>query len=283
MTGGLVVVTGGTGVLGRAVVERLLAQGRDVRVVSRRPAPGGERRYGWAVADLRSGSGVAEALAGAEVVVDCATGFGRGQDAVLARNLAAGAKAAGTVAGRDAGKVASKDAAPAPHLIYVSIVGVDRIPLGYYKGKSESEQVFARSGLPYTIQRATQFHDLLRTMFATAAKAPVVPVPALRFQPIDVRDVAVRLAELAAAEPACGRAPDIGGPAARDARDLARAYLTATGRAGRPVLPLSVPGRIFGALRAGANLVPGEPYGRIGFEEYLAGLPAPKRLAYRKR
>ncbi|MBF9070706.1 SDR family oxidoreductase [Streptacidiphilus fuscans] len=271
MSGGLVVVTGGTGVLGRAVVERLVEQGREVRVVSRRPASGGERPYGWAVADLRSGSGVAEALAGADVVVHCATAFGRGQEAALARNLVAGAQAAG------------EGAARAPHVIYVSIVGIDRIPFGYYKGKLESERVFARSGLPYTIQRATQFHDLVRTLFAGAAKLPLVPVPSVRFQPIDVRDVAVRLAELAAAEPACGRAPDIGGPAVREARDLARAYLAATGREGRPLLPLSLPGRAFGALRAGANLVPGEPYGRIGFEEYLAGLPAPKRLAYRKQ
>ncbi|MEY9938183.1 SDR family oxidoreductase [Streptacidiphilus sp. MAP5-3] len=272
MSGGTVVVTGGTGVLGRVVVERLVEQGRDVRVVSRRPATGGERAYGWAVADLQRGSGVAEALDGADVVVHCATAFGRGQEAALARNLVAGARAAGATA-----------SGGGPHLVYVSIVGIDRIPLGYYRAKAEAEQVFATSGLPYTIQRATQFHDLVRTLFAAAAKLPVVPVPSVRFQPIDVRDVAVRLAELAAAEPVGGQAPDIGGPAARDARDLARAYLAATGRAGRPLLPLRLPGRAFGALRAGANLVPGEPYGRIGFEEYLAGLDAPKRLAYRKR
>ncbi|WP_042383934.1 SDR family oxidoreductase [Streptacidiphilus melanogenes] len=265
-----IVVTGGTGVLGRAVVGRLPTEGQPVRVVSRRPRPGsGAEAYEWATADLRSGAGAgagaAEAVRGARAVIHCASGFRRGEEEAMARTVVAAARGA---------------AAP-PHLVYVSIVGVDRIPFGYYKAKLAAEQVFAASGLPFTVQRATQFHDLLRALFAFSAKAPAAPVPALRFQPIDVRDVAVRLAELALAEPVDGRAPDIGGPEVRDARELARVYLAATGRGRRPVLPVGVPGRVFGAFRAGENLVPGEPYGRIRFEEYLAGLDAPRSASYR--
>ncbi|WP_042369755.1 SDR family oxidoreductase [Streptacidiphilus neutrinimicus] len=261
-----IVVTGGTGVLGRAVVERLLTEGQPVRVVSRRPRPErGAKAYEWATADLRSGAGAGEAVRGARAVVHCASGVRRGEEEAMARTVIAAARGA---------------AAP-PHLVYVSIVGVDRIPFGYYRAKLAAEQVFAASGLPYTVQRATQFHDLLRAMFAFGAKAPLVPVPALRFQPIDVRDVAVRLAELALASPADGRASDIGGPRIRGARELARVYLAATGRGRRPVLPVRLPGRVFGAFRAGANLVPREPYGRIGFEEYLAGLDAPRSASYR--
>jgi uncharacterized protein YbjT (DUF2867 family) len=265
-----IVVTGGTGVLGRAVVGRLLADGRPVRVVSRRVRPEqGAEAYEWATADLRSGAdagaGAAEALRGAGAVIHCASGFRRGEEEAIARTVVAAARGA---------------AAP-PHLVYVSIVGVDRIPFGYYRSKLAAEQVFASSGLPYTVQRATQFHDLLRALFAASAKAPVVAVPALRFQPIDVRDVAVRLAELAAAAPMDGRAPDIGGPRVRDARELARVYLAATGRGRRPLLPVGLPGRVFGAFRAGGNLVPGAPFGTIGFEDYLAGLDAPRRASYR--
>ncbi|RAG84111.1 NmrA family transcriptional regulator [Streptacidiphilus pinicola] len=264
-----IVVTGGTGVLGRAVVRRLLGDGHPVRVVSRRSRPeAGVEAYEWATADLRSGTGAVAAVRGARAVVHCATGFGRGQEEAIARALVAAVREAG-------------EDGTAPHLVYVSIVGVDRIPFGYYKAKLAAERVFEESGLPYTIQRATQFHDLLRTLFAVGAKSPLVPVPALRFQPVDVRDVAARLAELAVAEPVFGRAPDIGGPRVRDARELARVYLAETGRARRPLLPIAVPGRVFGAFRAGGNLVPGEPYGTIGFEEYLADLDAPRRAAYR--
>jgi uncharacterized protein YbjT (DUF2867 family) len=261
-----IVVTGGTGVLGRAVVARLLADGQPVRVVSRRPRPEtGAEAYEWATADLRSGAGAVEAMRGARAVIHCASGFGRGAEEAIARTVVAAARAADTP----------------PHLVYVSIVGVDRIPFGYYKAKLAAEQAFAESGLPYTIQRATQFHDLLRALFAVSAKAPVAPVPALRFQPVDVRDVAIRLAELALDAPAQGHAADIGGPRVRDARELAHVYLAATGRGGRPLLPISLPGRVFGAFRAGGNLVPGEPYGKIGFEDYLARLEAPKKAAYR--
>jgi uncharacterized protein YbjT (DUF2867 family) len=154
-------VTGGTGALGRVVVGRLLDAGRGVRVMSRRPRPvENNGRYGWATADLRFGNGVEEAVAEVDVIVHCATAFGRGREVHVARTVVKAAKRAGS-----------------PHLVYVSIVGVDRVPFGYYQGKLESERLIERSGLPYTILRATQFHGLVRTMFASMAKAPVMPVP----------------------------------------------------------------------------------------------------------
>ena len=122
---------------------------------------------------------------------------------------------------------------PAPHLLYVSIVGVDRVPFGYYRAKLAAEEVFAGSGLPHTILRATQFHDLVRTVLAWAARAPVLLVPAMPDQPVDAGEVADRLVALAAGEPR-GRVPDLGGPEVRDFRELAATYLRATGRR-RPV------------------------------------------------
>ncbi|WP_037602980.1 SDR family oxidoreductase [Streptacidiphilus rugosus] len=264
-----IVVTGGTGVLGRAVVARLRERGEAVRVLSRRERPAdAEPGLGWARADLSTGEGVDAALAGAAAVVHCATGFGGDQEATLMRNLVAGARRAPGVT--------------APHLVYVSIVGVERIPFGYYRAKLAAEELLSRSGLPWTVQRATQFHDLLRALFAATARAPLMVVPDLRFQPVDVRDVATRLAELAVAAPLDGWALDIGGPETRTAPDLARAYLAATGRH-RPLLPFRLPGRTFSAFRAGGNLVPGEPYGHIAFGQYLSELPAPRSLPYRNR
>ncbi|WP_158848761.1 SDR family oxidoreductase [Saccharothrix deserti] len=254
-----ILVTGGTGLLGRKVVERLVREGREVRVMSRGPRPSPDRD--WAVADLKSGQGVREAVAGADVIVHCATAFGRHAEATVAGTVVEAARHAGA------------------HLVYVSIVGVDRVPLAYYQGKRAAERLIAESTLPHTILRATQFHDLLRTLFAGAATSPVMPVPALRFQPVDAGEVADRLAELAVGEP-LGRAPDFAGPQVRHARDLAAAFLRATGRR-RLVLPFRLPGRTFRAYRDGGHLAPDHASGTVTFEDYLAAHPDPSAVSYR--
>jgi len=235
-----VLVTGGTGTLGSALVARL----DRPRVLSRRAGTG------RVVGDLRTGEGLDEAVADASVIVHCATAP-RG-DADATARLVAAARRAG-----------------APHLVYVSIVGVDRIPLPYYREKLRAERIVEDSGLPATILRATQFHDLLATLFATTARAGVLPVLArTSFQPIAVGDVADRLATIVAG-PAQGRATDIGGPEVRPMADLARAWRHATGRR-RPVLPLRLPGAIAGGYRAGAHLAPAHADGVVTFEQFLA-------------
>lgn len=248
-----ILVTGGTGVLGRLVVERLVADGCPVRVMSRRPRPRGDDRPGvtWATADLASGTGVDAAVAGVRAIVHCATALNGRREPELARVLVDAARRAG-----------------APHLVYVSIVGVDRVPFPYYRGKLAAETLIEESGVPCTIQRATQFHDLLRTVFAAAAKSPLMPVPAIPFQPVDAAEVADRLARLAEGPPV-GRAGDMGGPQVRDARALARAYLTATGRR-RLLLPVRLPGAVFAAYRRGGHLAPDHAVGEVTFEAYLA-------------
>ena len=230
-----ILVTGGTGTLGRAVVGELTARGHDVRVLSRRTGT-----------DLVTGRGLGGALRGAETVLHLATTRRGGRDVVATRNLV------------DA-------AADVRHLLFVSIVGIDRIPLGYYRGKLAAERIVAER--PHTVLRATQFHDLVRTLLAGAAKLPVVPVPAVRVQPIDVRDVAAHLADLAAGGPR-GRVPDIGGPEVRTFRELAGDYLRVVGKRA-PTVAVSFPGRVFRGYRDGANLVPGDPAGTTTFEEYL--------------
>jgi uncharacterized protein YbjT (DUF2867 family) len=246
-----ILVTGGTGTLGRLVVHRLLGDGRQVRVLSRRPQPADDRNaYEWVTGDLRSGAGIDQAVTGADVIIHCATSA-RG-DLRAAGNLIDAARQAG-----------------GPHLIYISVVGVDRIPFGYYRVKLEAERLIERSGLPFTIVRATQFHDLIVSMCLVQRWLPVLLVPAgFSFQPVDVRDVADRLAGLATG-PAAGRVPDLGGPDVRAVRELARRYLRASGRH-RRVLPVRLPGRAFAAFRRGGNLAPDHAVGRLTFDEYLA-------------
>lgn len=243
-------VTGGTGTLGRLLVPLLRDAGRDVRVLSRRggePGPGVEHVTG----DLLTGGGAAAAVAGAEVVVHLAGGP-KGDDRATA-NLAAAAARAGV-----------------RHLVLISVVGADRVPLGYFRAKLGAEEAVTGSGLPWTTLRAAQFHDLVLAVVQKMAALPVVPAPGgLRFQPVDARDVAARMVELALGPPA-GRVPDLVGPAEHAMGELCRGYLAAIGRR-RPLLPVRIPGKAGRAYRAGENLaVVGVQRGGRTWEDFLA-------------
>lgn len=239
-----ILVTGGTGTLGRALVALLRADGHLPRVLSRRPGDG------RIVGDLETGAGVTEAVRGVDTVVHAATRFGH--DVPAAARL--------LKAARDA---------DVRHLVFISIVGIDRVPYRYYRDKQRVERLIEDGGVPWTILRATQFHDLLAMLFGALSRSPVLPVLAgAPFQPVDVRDVADRLAALAVAEPA-GRVPALAGPQIRPMADLARAWLHATGRH-RLVLPVRAPGAFARAVRAGGLVAPSHADGRITFDEYLA-------------
>ncbi|MGH4007185.1 MAG: SDR family oxidoreductase [Pseudonocardiaceae bacterium] len=253
-----ILVTGGTGVLGRAVVQRLLDSGHQVRLASRQPPPAGPRPYAWATVNYRNGEGLGTALHAMDAVIHCAGDFRGSVD----RTLLTAVRAAG-----------------GPHLVYISIVGVDRIPHAYYRLKLAAERAIETSGLPYTILRTTQFHDLIRCGLAAAARLPLMPVPDLSVQPIAVRDVASRLVDLATRAPS-GHSRDLGGPEVRTIRDLAEAYLTVIGRR-RRLLCFRMPGRAFFGYRRGGHLTPNHADGRITFEEYLATHSAPERISYR--
>ena len=242
-----VVVTGATGQLGTPTTAALRAAGHDVRAMSR------QRKPGLTTADLATGAGVAAALEGAEVVLHLATSNGSA-DVPLAERLTEAARLAGV-----------------RHLVLISIVGVDQTPLRFYRDRFAIEEIVEAAGIPFTLQRATQFHSLVARIFSTQRLSPVLVAPSIRVQPIEVTEVATRLAELAGGDPA-GRVPDIGGPEQRTARDFARIWLAASGSR-RPVVPLRLPGRLFAAYDAGVNLVPGPPYGQLTFADYLARQP----------
>lgn len=187
-----------------------------------------------------------------DVIVNCATQPTGDKDVTSMGNLASAARRAGV-----------------GHLVHVSIVGIDRIPVPYYRTKLRVEQALEASGVGHTVLRATQFHDLINTIFAIQRYSPVLwALRGVRFQPIDTRDVARRLVELIDSEPS-GRVPDIGGPSVHTHAELGRIYLAA--RAGRrKVVAVPVPGRIVAAYRSGANLTPDNPFGTIEFADYVA-------------
>ena len=253
-----ILLTGGTGTLGRQVVPLLRQAGSKVRVLSRRP---GEAEAGIerVTGDLATGEGIDAAVQGAEVIVHCA-GTRKGDDD-KARQLVEAASRAG-----------------APHLVFISVVGADRIPIesgvdralfGYFASKRAAEGVVVDSGLPWTTLRATQFHDLMLTTVQGMAKLPVIPVPSgVRFQPIDTGEVADRLVELALAPPA-GLVPDVAGPREYRMAELLRTYLRARGKR-RALVPMRLPGKAARAIRAGANLAPDRAVGRRTWEDFLA-------------
>jgi uncharacterized protein YbjT (DUF2867 family) len=194
-----VLVTGGTGTLGRPVAQRLRDAYASVTVLSRhrRETDEGIR---YLTGDLSTGEGVEAAVRGAEVIVHCA-GSSKG-DEQKTRTLASAAK-------------------DARHIVLISVVGADRIPqvsaidralFGYFGMKLATERVVEQSGIRWTTLRATQFHDLILTVARALAKLPVIPVPTgTRFQPVDATEVAERMAELALGEPS-GLVPDLAGP-----------------------------------------------------------------------
>jgi uncharacterized protein YbjT (DUF2867 family) len=253
-----ILVTGGTGTLGRLVVARLQDGGRQVRVLSRRSPEAGDG-IEFVTGDLATGEGIEAALEGAEVIVHCAGSTKGDEDKAL--NLVRAASAAG-----------------APHLVYISVVGADRVPVvsgvdramfGYFESKLAAERVVADSGLPWTTLRATQFHDLILMTAQGMAKLPLIPVPSgFRFQPVDAGEVADRLVELALGTPS-GLVPDIAGPRVYPMAELVRGYLRARGKR-RAKVPLRLPGRAARAFRDGANLAPDRAVGRRTWEEFLA-------------
>jgi hypothetical protein len=174
-----ILVTGGTGRLGRLVVQRLREAGSSVRVLARQGrdvAAGVE----FVRSDLRLGSGLDAAVAGTSVIVHCATSTKGDVEAM--QNLVGAANQTGL-----------------PHLVYVSIVGIDAIASwGYPKSKLQAEAVLVNSELPWTILRATQFHEYVLAGLQKLVRSPVVLVPAgFRVQPVDTAAVARRLVELA--------------------------------------------------------------------------------------
>jgi uncharacterized protein YbjT (DUF2867 family) len=246
-----VLITGATGTLGRHVVGEATEAGHKVRALSRKSHVGYTGVH-WHQGDLETGDGIDTAVVGVDTVIHCATQGTRAKDVVSATNLVSAARRGGV-----------------SNIIYVSIVGIDRIPLPYYKTKLRVEEALAASGLGHTIVRATQFHDLIEKMFALQRFSPaLVAIKGVRFQPIDTSDVAAHLVSLIDRGP-IGRVDDIGGPAVHGHDELGRMYLTSRGSR-RRVVNLPVPGDIVAALKSGANLAPANPIGKTGFSEYLS-------------
>ncbi len=230
------------------MVDRLRSADRSVRVLSRSGRPG------TLPGDLLTGAGLEQAVNGVDVVVHCASSPRKTRQIDV--------EGTGRLL-----RVAAR--AGVSHVVFISIVGIDRNPyFPYYRMKLEVERIVERSPIPWTILRATQFHEFVLRLIRLLERLLVMIMPkGFLLQPIDVGEVADRLVALALAAPA-GRASDVGGPEVRTAADLADAYLK-TIRRQRRVLELPLPGKTARAFREGAQVCPGEAYGKIRWEDFL--------------
>ena len=228
-----IAVVGGTGTIGRRIVVALSRDGHEVRALSRR-AP--EHPV-----DLVTGAGLDDALQGCDVVVDASNGppSGKGRAVLVdgCRRLLAAEARAGV-----------------RHHVCVSIVGIEHVPMGYYRAKLDQERVVDSAGLPWSIVRSTQFHDLLGSVLSAAGRFHVLPAAAARLQPVDVEEAATVVADVAAGDPRLAPTT-VAGPEVADLRALARMWRAHAHR--RVVeIPVPLPGRVGRALREGRLTCP---------------------------
>ena len=241
-----VAALGGRGLLGTAVTPLLVARGHEV-VIASRSAEG----TGHAKVDLATGHGLAEAIEGCDVVLHLASDVRdqKGTDLKGTRRLL--------------------EVIDGQHLVYMSIVGVDKHPFGYYRTKHQVEQMIEASGVPHTIVRATQFHEFIAFVLGAMTKGPVALIPKkFVFQPIATSDVAEMVADVVDKTPS-GLLPDIAGPEIHTAEYLARSFMEARGRE-RPILNMPLVGATATAFRSGVHTNPDRAIGRSSWEEWLA-------------
>lgn len=227
-----IAVVGGTGVVGRHVVEAVRAGGDTPIVIARS-----------AGVDVRAGTGLDKALEGVAVVVDAGN-----VNAVSARASIAYFETS------TQNLLAAEQRAGVQHHVVLSIVRCDRVDLGYYLGKRRQEEVALAGPVPATVLRTTQFHEFAGQVLARMRVPGVAIVPKMLSQPVAARDVGAALADLARTPPG-GLAQELAGPEPMTVADMARGLLRAQHKRA-PVLAVRMPGAAGGAMARG-DLLPG--------------------------
>ena len=254
-------VAGGTGRVGREVVQLALAAGHQVSVISRHVPPvGSDNHYDGATyysGDVTTGVGLAAALGGVDVVIDCLEGqFGKAQ-----KQFADGG----------ARLLRAAHAGGVRRAVALSIINCDLSDFAYYASKADKEARYLGAPLETVVVRATQFHSLVAGIFAAGARIGLIPVfKGVRFQTIAPADVAAVLLEeaLAVQLPSRHHARTVGGPEVVPMRAMAEAWKAVTGARGM-IVSVPLPGSMGAFLRSGHNLSPADAVGTETFVSWL--------------
>ena len=248
-----VLVTGGTGTLGRHVVMRLRQQGHRARIFSRHPRGHVDAVQG----DLRTGLNLNRAVSGMDAVVHAATGA---RQSLRSRDDLVGTKRL----------LSAATQASIKHVVYISIVGIDGVAYPYYRTKLQAEAVVKQGEVPWSILRSTQFHDLMEVFLRIYSRLPgITAIPfEWKFQPVDAREVAARLVEVVLGEPK-GMLEDFGGPEVRDFKSIAGEWLAAR-KESRRLVNLPMPFHFSRQWSEGVLTTPEHTNGKITFTEHLA-------------
>ena len=246
-----ILVTGGTGHLGRAIVARLIQDGHHVRVLARRP--GDDPAVEWMQGDLGTGEGVATAVAGVETVIHAATNSPAAQRGGFRLLDFVRSPTDVDIDGTRSLLAAAEEAAVG-HLIHVSIVGLPHMARmsPYSRVKIAAEQLVQSSAASWSIVRATGFYWLLERMLAKMARRPILLLPAeVHMQPVDSDDFA-QFVVACVTDGRRGEREDFAGPEALAMRQLAEHYLAARDLR-RSIWNAPAPRRFKSALEAGST------------------------------
>jgi uncharacterized protein YbjT (DUF2867 family) len=249
-----VLVTGATGTLGRAVLRVLLAAGHTARALSRQTQVSLPAGAELITGDLTESADLTQALIGVDAIIHCATDPGQAQvvDVEGTRHLLEAARSR------------------APHLVYPSIVGIDRSAYPYYQAKLAAEQLIEQGPLPWSILRATQFHNFVAGLlqsFGAGASAGIVIPDGMRFQSVAVREVAARLVSFIERGPV-RRDADMGGPEILTFDAMVAAYLRIRGRSAT-IRSANLSGALYDVYRSGVNLTPDHAQGVVTWDAWL--------------
>lgn len=247
-----ILITGSTGQLGSALLNELKNSNYEVKITSRRK-PAGEEQFKWVYSDLLSGEGLDDAVKDVDVIIHAATSPMKHSQMVEVVGF----------------KEFLSKAQHVKHFIYPSIVGIEEIPYKYYKQKVEAENVLKNSSIPYTIIRATQFHQFVENLFLSKPLLKRYIIPGdFKCQSVDVNEFAKYLISLVGKNPQ-GRIDDFGGPAIMTLREMAELKIKMNKEQNK-VLNIAFPGKLYKSFTDGKNTNSIRKMGKVTFEEYLS-------------
>ncbi|MDQ0970194.1 uncharacterized protein YbjT (DUF2867 family) [Neobacillus niacini] len=245
-----VLVTGVTGQLGSALLKQLKNTDYEVKITSRRKPE--NVNFEWVYCDFLTGEGLEEAVNDVDVVIHAATSPRKDSDII-------------DVSGFNKFLDTSQHI---KHFIYPSIVGIEDIPMKYYRNKYQAEELLRNSSVPHTIVRATQFHSFVENLFLSKPLFKRYLVPGdIKIQSVDVDEFAAHLIRMINVGPQ-GKTEDFAGPEILTLREMAELKIKVNNESNK-VASLSFPGKLYRALLNGKNTNDHRKVGKVTFEEFL--------------